>query len=131
MHHGSAPRSHCARTERRVFVARTVRASNGAGSRAAGRLATPTITTVDVRRFIKHRQDEKASNGEINRELAYLKRMFTLAVQSAKLMSRPYIPMLKENNIRKEFFEREQFENVRIHLPAHMPGVASFAYVTG
>src|SRR5580692_6566374 len=82
----------------------------------------PTITTVDVRRFIKHRQEEKASNGEINRELAYLKRMFTLAVQAGKLMSRPYIPMLKENNIRKGFFEREQFEDVRIHLPAHMQG---------
>jgi integrase len=90
-----------------------------------------TITTVDVRRFIRQRQDEGASNGEINRELTHLKRMFTLAVQAGKLVSRPYIPMLKENNIRKGFFEREQFENVRRHLPAHMQGIASVAYITG
>jgi integrase len=89
------------------------------------------ITTVDVRRFVKHRQDGGASNGEINRELTHLKRMFTLAVQAGKLVSRPYIPMLKENNVRKGFFEREQFENIRSHLPAHMRGIAGFAYITG
>ena len=41
------------------------------------------------------------SNAEINRELAALKRAFSLAVKDGKLMVKPYIPMLKENNVRK------------------------------
>ena len=54
-----------------------------------------------------------ASNAEINRELAALKRMYTLAMQAGKLLHRPHIPMLDERNVRQGFFEREQFEAVR------------------
>ena len=62
------------------------------------------ITTVEVRRFTAARQEAGASNGEINRELTALKRMFTLTTQSGKLLHRPYIPMLRENNVRQGFF---------------------------
>ena len=79
------------------------------------------ITTVEVRRFTAARQDMGASNGEVNRELTALKRMFTLATQSAKLLHRPYIPMLRENNVRQGFFERDQYESIRDHLPAAFP----------
>ena len=72
-----------------------------------------------------------ASNAEINRELALLKRMFTLAMQAAKLLYRPHIPMLKENNVRTGFFEREQFESVLAHLPVDSQPVIAFAYITG
>ena len=71
------------------------------------------------------------SNGEINRELTILKRMYTLAVQSGKLYTKPHIPMLKEDNVRTGFFEPEQFESVRAHLPPHLRNVAAVAYVTG
>jgi hypothetical protein len=47
-------------------------------------------------KFVTERQDEKASNAEINRELAAIKRAFSLAVTSGKVLSRPHIPMLKE-----------------------------------
>src|SRR6185312_2356136 len=67
----------------------------------------------------------------INRELAALKRMFTLAIRSAKLMHRPHIPMLREDNTRRGFFERAQFEAVRAHLPLPLQAVATFAYYTG
>src|SRR5262249_21288584 len=43
----------------------------------------------------------------------------------------PYIPMLVENNVRKGFFEQEQFSAVRSHLPEHLRPVADFAYITG
>lgn len=76
-------------------------------------------------------QTAGASNAEINRELSALKRMFTLAVQGGKLVSKPYIPMLKENNVRKGFFEPAQFESVKNHLPPHMQGIARFAHATG
>ena len=75
-----------------------------------------TIGTADVRAFVARRQAEGAANGSINRDLTILKRMFTLAVQGGKLMMRPYIPLLKENNVRKGFFEPEQFKSVKNHL---------------
>ena len=90
-----------------------------------------TIAMVDVRAFTTRRQAAGASNAEINRELIILKRMCSLALQAGKLMVRPYIPLLKEGNIRKGFFEREQFERVKHHLPSGMQGIAAFAFTTG
>jgi integrase len=72
-----------------------------------------------------------ASNAEINRELATLKRMFSLGMQSGQLQQRPYIPMLKENNIRTGFFEGEQLQSVLPKLPTHVRPVIEFAYITG
>jgi integrase len=46
-------------------------------------------------------------------------------------MVRPYIPLLKENNVRRGFFEPAQFQSVRNHLPVHMRGIVEFANVTG
>ena len=115
------------------------------------------ITTSDVRAFIAKRQADvivvrkavtttrpdgevvelapaitKApSNGEINRELTALKRMFTLAVQAGKLLHRPHIPILSEDNVRVGFFEADQFQSVRRHLPAALQPVITFAYITG
>ncbi len=39
--------------------------------------------------------------------------------------------MLKENNARTGFFEPEQFESVRKHLPEHLRPLVTFMYVTG
>jgi integrase len=96
----------------------------------AGRFAS-AITTAEVRRFIALRQQAGAANAEINRELAALKRAFSLAVQAGKLMHKPHIPMLQENNVRTGFFEREQFESVRHHLPENLRPMVTFAYITG
>jgi integrase len=90
-----------------------------------------TVTPPLVRQYIAKRQADGAANATINRDLVTLKRMFTLAVQGGKLMTRPYIPLLKESNVRKGFFEREQLQNVANHLPSHMRGIAEFAFVTG
>jgi integrase len=105
-----------------------------------------TITAADVRAYITHRQAQgiiasrgqrqgerigDVSNGEINRELTALKRAFSLAVQGGKLLHKPHIPMLKENNVRTGFFERAPFESVCRHLPAPLAAVMRFAYVTG
>jgi integrase len=89
------------------------------------------ITTADIRSFISARLEAHASPGEINRELALLKRMSSLAIQAGKLYTRPYVPMLAENNVRTGFFEREQFEALRNHLPHAIRPVVTFAYITG
>jgi integrase len=95
------------------------------GSKAAN------ITTVDIRRYIAARQDAGAANATINRELAALKRAFSLGIEAGKLTHRPKVPMLREDNARKGFFERKQFEALRAHLPAPIQSVVTFLYVTG
>src|SRR5262245_533849 len=89
------------------------------------------ITPPFVRQYIAKRQSAGASNATINRDLITLKRMFNLALQSGKLMTRPYIPLLKESNVRKGFFEREQLRSITSYLPPYMRGIAEFAFVTG
>jgi integrase len=117
------------------------------------------ITTADVRAYIAKRQAdrtitraaydlkgrdgvvrripeqsraiERVSNGEINRELTILKRTFSLAVQAGKLLHKPHIPLLREENTRVGFFEPEQFRSVAAHLPADLRPVVEFAYITG
>jgi len=68
--------------------------------------------------------------GEINRELALIKRMYTLAIQAGKLLTRPYVPMLAENNVRTGSFDREQIDSVIGHLPKRSRPMVTFAYIT-
>ncbi len=91
-----------------------------------------TITSPEITAYVDSRLDEDASHAQINRELAALKRMFTLAVQSGKLLMRPYIPMLSEKgNVRQGFFELEEFRGVHSHLPKFLQGPIAFGYYTG
>jgi integrase len=106
------------------------------GRRMAG------ITAADVTAYVVHRQVQgivtakgvrraDVSNGEINRELAILKRIFNLAIKGGKLGMKPHIAMLRENNVRKGFFDREQFAAVLRHMPDDLRGVVEFAGITG
>jgi integrase len=118
-----------------------------------------SITTADIRAYVAKRQSDTeiiqrpytvtlkdgsvrqvperrraiagVSNAEINRELTILKRIFSLAIQAEKLLHKPHIPLLREDNTRTGFFEREQFDSVRSHLPAALGPVVEFAYITG
>lgn len=91
------------------------------------------ITTPQIRRYIQGRLDLGLANATVNRELAALKRMFNLGVRATppKVAQVPYIPMLKENNVRKGFFEHEQYLAVMQTLPEHLRPVVTFAYLTG
>ena len=74
---------------------------------------------------------EAISNASINRELAALKRMISLAIQAGKLTSRPYIPTLEENNARQGFLDHGNFCCVRGKLAADLQDPVSFLYLTG
>jgi integrase len=93
----------------------------------------PQITTPRINHYIESRLAEGASNASINRELAALKRMLNIgAQQTPPVVDRvPYIPMLKENNARKGFFEHDEFLALRDALPNHLKGFVTFAYRTG
>lgn len=74
-----------------------------------------------------------AANATINRELSALKRMLNLgAWQTPPKVDRvPKISMLKENNVRKGFFEHYNFIALRDALPDYLKGFVTFAYKTG
>jgi integrase len=98
-----------------------------------GSMRAVDITTDKVRAYISDRLDDGVANGEINRELAALKRMFNLALQQTppKVPQKPYIPMLQEKNVRKGFFEHDEFVALRAALPSEIRPVVTFAYHTG
>jgi integrase len=94
-------------------------------------LRMSAITTAKLTAYAVDRQTAGASNAEINRELAIVKRAFRLAMQAGTLMTRPHIPMLGEASARRGFFEPWQLEAVRAHLPNALQPVVTFAYLTG
>ena len=92
-----------------------------------GGLLMQRIGDSDITEFQLNRRDDGASNAEINRELAIVRRAFKLA----KIPNPPEIRMLKEAAPRNGFFEREQFEGVRSHLDDDLADVVTFDYYTG
>jgi integrase len=89
------------------------------------------VGTDRIKKYISSRQGEGAMNGTINRELAALKRMYSLGMQAEKIYRKPYIPMLQEDNVRRGFFEYGEFLALRKVLPDYLQAVATFAYYTG
>ncbi|MFZ5572175.1 MAG: tyrosine-type recombinase/integrase [Thermodesulfobacteriota bacterium] len=95
--------------------------------------AIVAITTIKINEYIENRLQEGAANATINRELAALKRILNLGkAQTPPLVDRlPYIPMLKENNARKGFFEHGEYLAVRTAMPDFLQDIITFAYKTG
>ena len=89
------------------------------------------ITTDQIKKYIDKKIEEGKANATINRDLSALKRMFHLAKQSGKVNQIPYIPMLKESNIRKGFFEYDQFIAIKEALPEYLNPIVTLAYHTG
>jgi len=74
-----------------------------------------------------------AENATINRDLSALKRMLNLGAQQTppKVDRVPHIPMLQEDNVKKGFFEYDEFLALRDAAPEHLKGLITFAYKYG
>jgi len=98
-----------------------------------GGMRIPDITTPRIQAYIEKRIGQDAANATINRELAALKRMLQMGAQQTppQVNRVPHIPMLKEDNVRKGFFEYDAFLALREALPDYLKGFATFAYKTG
>jgi integrase len=98
-----------------------------------GHLRANRVDSVLLQRFIAKRQAEGAANATINNNLALLKRAYNLAAQATPpLIGRvPHFPMLKVDNVRKGFFEYDEYLRVREALPDDLKPLLVFAYYTG
>jgi len=98
-----------------------------------GGMKATEVTTDKVKTYIEKRMEDEMSNASINRELAALKRMFHLGARCTppRVNLIPYIPMLKESNIRKGFFEYGEFLALRDALPEDLQPIVTFGYHSG
>jgi integrase len=87
----------------------------------------------EVKRDVAGRRAEGAEDATINRELAIIRRGFTLGKQADPplVQSVPYIPKLEEDNVRQGFLEPEQYEKLLEELPQRLKALFVCAYHVG
>ena len=91
------------------------------------------ITAERVAQYVTARLDAKAKPATLQKELAALRRMFTLAVHGRKLTPGhvPYVPSLEVQNARAGFFEDTDYQAIRRHLAVDVQPVTDFMLWTG
>jgi integrase len=89
------------------------------------------ITTDRIKAYAADRQKATAANASINRELAALKRMFSLAVEDGRLSHSPYVPTLEEDNARQGFVDHGAFVSLRANLAEYLRDPIAFLYLSG
>jgi integrase len=78
------------------------------------------ITPDSMRKFQREMKLAGYSNGSINRSLAALRKMFSLAARDGKLRHLPFFPMLKEAKPRKGTLGRDKYEQLVKELPSYL-----------
>jgi len=100
---------------------------------AFGSLLAARFTPHQVRQYVQLRRKESAADATINRELAIVRRGFSLGLrEEPPLVHRvPYIPKLEEDNVRQGFIEQAQYLALREALPDHLKPMLVVGYHCG
>jgi integrase len=100
---------------------------------AFGETRVADLSTQDLKRYVSTRRDAQAADATINRELAIVRRAFTLGAASdpPKVNRIIKIPRLREDNVRCGFLEHDQYIKLRNELPPHARLLLVIGYHTG
>jgi integrase len=82
---------------------------------------------------VAQRRKQGAENATINRELAIIRRGFSLGLREDPPLVRraPYILKLDEDNVRQGFIEEPQYLALRTAMPDHLKALLVVAYHCG
>lgn len=99
-----------------------------------GSLRACDLTTRHIEKYVQTRRSCEAADSTINRELAIVRRGFSLAMQNVPplVSSAPFIRKLSESdNVRQGFLEDDQYCALRGALPDHLKCLCVFGYHLG
>jgi integrase len=97
-----------------------------------GRMVAAAITTTQITRYQLLRRAAGAAAATVNRKTAALHRMLAIGQRTGLLTTIPiFPPRLRENPPRQGFFEFEEYQAVRAHLPPPYQDALDFAYYSG
>ena len=98
---------------------------------AFGHWRASEITAAAIDGYVERRLAEGAAPATVNRETQLLGQALRLGVERGKLVAAPKVRRLREENVRRGFFESGEYQTVLGALPAHLQDVARFAYLSG
>jgi hypothetical protein len=91
------------------------------------------LTSDQINAYVDQRRKHGLQNSSINREMAILKRAYTLGFRCdpPKVTKMLSWKNLKEDNVRKGFIIDDEYAKLHAVMPPHLKPVLSFAYFTG
>jgi len=98
-----------------------------------GTVRAGAFSTTHGDRYIQARREEKATDATINRELAIVRRAFSLGMRAdPPLVARkPWLRRLEEDNAREGFLEDAQYRALLKELPKHLQAIFVVGYHIG
>jgi len=95
-----------------------------------GDMLASRFTRADYRTYVEGRRRAGAADATINREMAWVRRGYTLAFDAEPpLVDRKLkIPILKEDNVRQGFLEPARYRHLLSNLPLRLKAIYVCAY---
>jgi integrase len=97
-----------------------------------GKHRAAQVTTTQLRAYRAQRKASGKADATVNREMAFLRRAFNLALkESKKVREVPAFPMVAENNARKGFLDHDGYLRLLEELPSELKPLLVVAYHIG
>jgi len=89
------------------------------------------VTPSRIQAYVTQRRHAGVARATVNRELAALRRAFTLAREDGKITAVPHVRLMAEHNARQGFVTATEFETIMAHLPPYLTDLVRFAFTIG